>query len=202
MKKCEKITGLRFVDTSSKADKKSNNKSKPDLSVYTTSEGKNNITVLSWPDLEMFIEWKDDAHLDAFRSSFLNALQPMDSNSVKGTETRGQIYSYAAQVLDSQQRRSLFSVGICGDWVRFYYFDASCVVVTEPISFRDHPEVVVEFFVRYGSMTAAERGYDTTVVPATPAEKRTFRSRISDYKKRVIDEELRLHPDVEDLNLL
>ena len=42
MKKFEKITALRFVDTSSKADKNSNNKTKPDLSVYTVSEGKTN----------------------------------------------------------------------------------------------------------------------------------------------------------------
>ena len=74
-------------------------------------------------------------------------------------------------------------------------------MVTEPIPLRDHPEVVVEFFVHYGSMTVAERGYDPTVILATVGERRTFKSRLSEYKKRVDDEELRLHPDVEKLDL-
>ena len=185
MKKCEKITGLRFVNTSSKADKNSENDTIPDISVYTISKGKKKLTVLSWPDLEMFIEWKDDVYLDAFRRTFRDDLLMLDAESVKGIETRGQIYSYAAQVLDSQHRRSLFAASICGDWVRFYYFDASCIVVTEPFSFREHPEIFVEFFVRYGSMSAAERGYDPTVIPATPDEKGLFKSRVSEYKKRV-----------------
>ena len=178
MERCENITGLRFVNTSSKGDKNSGNSAKPDISVYTISDGTKNISFLSWPHLDMFIEWKADAQVDAFRSSFPDDKRPMEADSIKATETRGQIYSYAAQVMDSQHRRWLFSVSVCGEWVRFYRYDASCVVVTEPFSFRDHPELFVEFFVRFGSMTAAERGYDPTVIPATATEKRTFRSRV------------------------
>ena len=173
---------------------------KPDISVYATARGKRTILVLRWPDVELFIEWKTEWEHDGYCDIFHDDDDILDADTIKATHTRGQIYSYAANVMDSQYRLSVFAISICGNFARFYRFDPSCVVVTEPVSFRLNPEVVVDFLVRFSSMTPAERGHDPTVIPATPAEKRLFQSRLKDYRKRVSDEHLRLHPDVETLD--
>ena len=148
----------------------------------------------------MIIEWKADSELDGFRDDFPDEYTTLDCDTDKAAQTRGQIYSYASEALDNQHRLFVLALTICGDFARFYRFDASSVVVSELISIRDDAEVVVEFFARYGCMTPAERGYDPTVIPATAQEKKLFEGHVKDYLRRVAGNELKLHPDAKDLD--
>ena len=146
MNKTRKVTGLQFVVTSEKKDKNSTSGMKPDLSVYRIIRGKEAILVLSWPDMDMYIEWKIEDGCDGYRTTFTDILQTLEANTENAGDTRGQIYSYAAQALDSQHRLFLFAGSVYKEWFRFYRFDPSSVVVSEPVSLRDCPEVVLEVF--------------------------------------------------------
>ena len=199
MNGCGKITSLSFVRTSTKKETGSGTNMSPDIVVYVKARGKRTPTALSWSLLDMYIEWKPDASDDCYRQIFFGE-EVLDSDAEKHAQTRGQIYSYAAKALDSQHRRWIFALGVFGKFFRVFRFDPSSVVVSEPVSFMEHPEVMVEIFARFGCMTPAERGHDPTVTPATAAEKRLFRDQLRNYEIRVTEENLRLHPAVKNLD--
>lgn len=188
------FTGLKFVNTSQKKDKKSGIKSRPDISVYqaVVVDGS-----LHWVLLELFIEWKDGA-LDGFHTTSRKG-RILDKTSAVASEIRGQIFSYAAQIMDHQHRLFVFGISIHGTYARFYRFDPSCVVVSEPTAFMDNPTLLVEFFRRYSALSTDQRGYDTTVTPANNAEKKLFKARLEEYNERVEKENLRKHPGVDTL---
>ena len=199
MNGCSKITSLSFVRTSTKKESGSGTNMSPDIVVYVKVRGKRTPTALSWSSLEMYVEWKPDDTDDCYRKIFVGE-EVLDLDAEKHSQTRGQIYSYAAKALDSQHRGWILALSVFGQFFRVYRFDPSSVVVSEPISFRDHPEMMVEIFARFGCMNPAERGHDTTVIPSTAAEKKLFRDQIRDYKLRVEEDNLRLHPDVKGLD--
>ena len=142
LNKCRKISGIKFVITSEKKEKGAKSHLKPDIVVYTTRQGKKTATVLKWADVEIIIEWKADTELDGFRKEFPDQYATLDGESDKAAQTRGQIYSYAAEALENQHRLFILALTICGDYARFYRFDASSVVVSEPISIRDDANVM------------------------------------------------------------
>ena len=193
----KKFPGLEFVVTAEKKDPETGCKMSPDIVVYLS--GGKRVTRLIWSDIEIFIEWKRDVDADGFRRTFSEG-HVLDAPSVKALESRGQIYSYAAQALNEQHRSCVFAVSICSQFARLYRFDPSCVVVSEMIPFMETPAPLFEFFARFAAMTPAERGHDPTVVPATNAEKALFRTRVKEYLERVESKNLRKHPDVESLD--
>ena len=200
MNDCNKITSLSFVNTSTKKETEAETNMSPDVVVYVKARGKRTPVALSWSLLAMYIEWKADNQSDCYRKTFTGN-EVLDSDADKHAQIRGQIYSYAAKALDSQHRRWIFALGVFGKFFRVFRFDPSSVVVSEPVSFMEHPEVMVEIFARFGCMTPAERGHDPTVIPATAAEKRLFQDQLDKYETRVTEENLRLHPDINNLDV-
>lgn len=195
MNKSNMFPGLKFVVAYVKKDKESN-KLSPDIIIYSASAKLGSRLV--WSCLQSFLEWKTLVGRDGFRSTFREG-EILDNNSHRASETRGQIYHYAAQLMDHQYRLFVFAASISGDIARFYRFDPSCVAVSEPIVFRENPRPLVDFFVRFATLSAAQRGYDPTVTPANDAEKKLFKACLKEYNERVEKDNLRKHPGVDTL---
>lgn len=197
MKESGLFPGLDFVDTHSAKDKYSKCKLGPDIAVYTSGETRTG--PLSWEGILSFVEWKVNVGTDGYRSTGRED-ELLEATSISAHEFRGQMYSYAGQVMQSQHRLSIVSLSFHEDIARVYRFDPSCIVVSEPIFYRTDPTPILEIFWRLSAMSSAQRGYDPTVTPASSEERKIFRSRIDDYLKRVEKDNLRKHPDVERLN--
>ncbi|KAK7688393.1 hypothetical protein QCA50_008766 [Cerrena zonata] len=101
--------------------------------------------------------------------------------------------------MDHQHRQFLFSVLIMGDYARLLRFDPSCIAVSQVIPYRIDPRPLIDFILRYSTMSPVERGYDPTVSPACDAEKALFWERMKEYLEKVKGDNLRKHPDVETL---
>ena len=149
--------------------------------------------------MDMFIEWRADAKRDAYREPCVKG-QCLDYPSKRALKLRGQMFSFAARLMDSQHRLFVFAVDIYGDRARLYRFDPSSVVVSEPILFRKDSKLLDQFFLRYSSASPAERGYDPTIILATKAEKVLFQSRINEYFERAKRGNLRVHPEINKLS--
>ena len=146
--------------------------------------------------MELFVQWRLDDDVDGYRET-PGEKQIVDDVSNTAFKHRARLFTHAARLMDSQHRLFLFAVDIYGSRARLYRFDPSCVVVSEPIHYRQDPQLLYDFFFRYSSLSPEQRGFDPTVVPATEAEKKLFRTRVKEYFKRAEEKNLRVHPDVE-----
>ena len=148
--------------------------------------------------MDLFIEWRADRKRDGYRD-MPGQTEPLDHDSRRALKLRGQIFTFAARLMNSQHRLSLFAVDISNEHARLYRFDPSCVVVSEPIFYRRDSRLLDTFFLRYSIASPAERGHDPTVVPATDAEKTLFHARVREYLERAERNNLRAHPDAKKL---
>lgn len=148
--------------------------------------------------MDIFIEWRPDDDRDGYRESFVSD-QLLDDGSDRALRLRGQVFTYAAHLRDSQHRLFFFAVDIYESRARLYRFDPSCVVISEPIHFREDSRLLDEFFVRYAALPAIQRGHDPAVISATPAEEALFQERIREYFERVKKDGLREHPGIKKL---
>ena len=143
----------------------------------------------------MFSEWRVDAECDGYRES-ITYKERLDSDHRQTLKIRGQLFNFAGRIMDSQHRLFLFAVDIYGDHARLYRFDPSCVVVSEPILYREDSRPLDNFFLRYAAASPIERGLDPTILPTSVAEKNLFYDRVKEYLERAERYNLRSHPDV------
>ena len=197
MEKSGLFPNLRFADVHSDKDKDSKCKLSPDIVVYRS--GETYTTRLSWGDIEIIIEFKVDPGTDGYRKT-RRAGEALEEDTEKAQEFRGQMYSYAGQLLHTQNRLFVFGLSFHADFARVYRFDPSCVVVSEPIYYQKNPAQLLEIFWRFSAMSPAQRGHDPTVAPASSEEKKLFKARVNDYLERVEKDNLRLHPDIKRLD--
>ncbi|KAK7688400.1 hypothetical protein QCA50_008773 [Cerrena zonata] len=165
----------------------------PNIAVYPRGGGPK--SHCDWSLMDFFIEWRPDEDLDGYRTSFGNK-QILDDDSEAALEIRGRIFTYAAQLMDSQHRLFVFAVDIYGPRARLYRFDPSCIIVSDIIYFRKDPSLLEDFFLRYSACSSVQRGHDPTVTPANDAEKALFQASVKDYFNRARRNNLRTHPDV------
>ncbi|CAL1710003.1 unnamed protein product [Somion occarium] len=157
--------GLQLVCVADTRDKEGC-RLRPDLAVVP----ENAVDVNDFGLMELFAECKTRRDGDAFHESYNN--KDIDLDSVekiegKSADSRGQLISYAAATMSRQHRIFMFSISICGEFVRFLRWDRAGCIVSELINYLENPELVAEFFWRYSHMNATERGFDITVRRAT-----------------------------------
>ena len=175
---------------------------KPDITFFS----KNNATTLredfdtaspvtSFLHMEFFVELKLDTQCDPFRDLGNGEMEEWDT--INGDNTRGQCLLYATNQLAYQHRLFAFSLIICGKKVRFIRWDREGVVVSAGIDCSQHHNLVIEFLQCFNQMTAEQRGFDPTAVPATPEEIRMFESAVAKVKieslKRTVGDQ-KIHP--------
>jgi len=154
---------------------------KPDITFFSKNnapslQGASNVT--SFLHMEMFVELKRDALYDPFRD--LGEGMMGERTSINGSNTRGQCLLYAANQLAYQHRLFAFSLVICGQNARFIRWDREGGVVSAAVDClqcKNNP--VIEFLQRFNQLTAEQRGWDPTAVPATPEEIEMFESAVA-----------------------
>ncbi|CAL1710004.1 unnamed protein product [Somion occarium] len=112
------------------------------------------------PDLVLVKSHADDVN------SFSD--KDIDPDSEEKTEERSEDsrirqISYVVATMSRQHRVFIFSLAICGRYIRFLRWDCVGCIVSECIDYQKNPELVAEFFWRYSHMTDRERGFDVTV---------------------------------------
>ena len=98
--------------------------------------------------MDLFIEWRADRKRDGYRDA-PGEKGPLDHDSRRALKLRGQMFTFAAHLMNSQHRLSLFAVDISNETARLYRFDPSCVVISEPIFYRRDSKLLDTFFLRY-----------------------------------------------------
>ncbi|KAK7692027.1 hypothetical protein QCA50_005432 [Cerrena zonata] len=131
-------------------------------------------------DMQFWLEIKSSETADAF--SDLKDPNSVEKNKGDSIATRGKLISYAAAVFSRQHRLHLFSVCICGHYARFFRWDRSGCIVSTQFDFHKQPYLLAYFFWCYSKLTCTERGFDSTVSPASEAEAKLLRDAMARYK--------------------
>ena len=131
----------------------------------------------SFLHMEMFVELKHDAPGDPFRDFPNGEMKEWDS--INSDNTRRQCVLYATNQLAHQHRLFTFSLVICGKKARFMRWDREGVVVSAGIDCSQRQDLVIEFLQRFNQLTAEQRGFDPTAVPATSEEIEEFESAVA-----------------------
>ncbi|KAJ3517603.1 hypothetical protein NLJ89_g406 [Agrocybe chaxingu] len=170
------IPGMDMIDTSANPDKTSakSRKLPPDICIYDQTADIPQYT-LRYDTVEMIVEikpWdnKGDPFHDPGSSDDTDDNFFFESQTVKGTYSRGQIASYATQWAARQHRTHLFVIWIGVPFCRFIRIDRSGGIVSESFNIQTNGTILLDFFWRFSHLSPAERGHDTTVRPATDME--------------------------------
>ncbi|KAH8099758.1 hypothetical protein BXZ70DRAFT_990020 [Cristinia sonorae] len=134
-----------------------------------------------WKSAEMWIDINPTAEMDAFRTDVEDLSTSLDDVTEDAKRTRRRITSYTANQLARQHRTSTLSLLICGHHARFIRWDRSGAVVSHHFDYRAEPLPLAEFFWRYGQLSRAERGFDTTARLATCIEESRLHAAISTH---------------------
>ncbi|CAA7259406.1 unnamed protein product [Cyclocybe aegerita] len=158
-------------------------KNHPDIALYE-KDVNTKVNKLQYERLECFLELKTlDKLQDPFQDPSSKTTQySLESTTKGGTLCRGQIAGYAAQWCARQHRTHGFSVWIGGYWVRLIRFDRTGGTVSERFDIRTQGGLLLEFFWRLTHLTRAQRGYDTTIRVATPAEEALAKEELARWK--------------------
>ena len=154
----------------------------------------NDVERTSWTHMEFFVQAFNEGSADPFQYDFPASEE--DISATRAVRVQKQLLQYAAIQMGHQHRLFTFALGIYGRLARFYRFDPSCIVVSEIFDYHDEPKTLAEFFLRYSTLSSAERGFDPTIIPATDAEKELYRLHIGDYLERVKEQNLRQYPRI------
>ena len=94
----------------------------------------------------------------------------VETDTESGIHTRGQIAAYAGLALSMSFRRHFFSMLIIGRYARFIRWDRWGAVVTRRFDYTKNPELVFDFYLRFGQLTQTQRGFDPTVQPCNRSD--------------------------------
>ena len=165
---------LVLVDTHANPDALRDNLA-PDISLYAADNVPDADTKTDFSKMELFIEFKFAETSDPFRDP-KDPLQPQAENfrfenvSDISQSNRGQLCSYTAAHAGSQFRVHTFTLSICGRSARFIRWDRSGATVTRSFNYIKEPHVLAHFLWRYAHLNHSQRGYDTSVSPASPED--------------------------------
>jgi hypothetical protein len=165
---------MRFCDTHNYKDSQCDDLS-PDISLYHTDDKPDKDHITDFSRMEAFVELKSSPDQDPFcdpspnRQPSPDSPYPFENDSDDSCRNRGQLCSYLAALTSCQFRTHAFCVFICGRLARFIRWDPSGAVVSARFDYTID-NTLSEFFWRYSHLSRRDRGYDDSVVPATPEE--------------------------------
>ncbi len=166
---------LVLVDTHANPEAQRDNLA-PDISVYAADNVPDADAKTNFSRMELFVELKFAETSDPFRDpkdprrpQAENFRFENDSSEVSRLN-RGQLCSYAAAHAGSQFRVHTFTLSICGRSARFIRWDRGGATVTRSFDYIKDPHILAHFFWRYAHLNHSQRGYDTSVSPASPED--------------------------------
>ena len=144
----------------------------PDISVYADDDFPDADTKTDFSKMDLFIELKLAETSDPSRDP-KDPLRPQAENfrfkndSGVSRLNCGQLCSYAAAHAGSQFRVHTFTLSICGRSARFIRWDRAGATVTRSFDYIKNPHILANFFWCYAHLNHSQRGYDTSVSPAS-----------------------------------
>ncbi|TFY54577.1 hypothetical protein EVJ58_g8777 [Rhodofomes roseus] len=122
-----------------------------------------------WAWISLWVEVKT-AHNDCP----FEMQNPTEDNFLRGGDgaamTLGQMAEYTAKIFRRQHRTHCFSLSVYRGRARMMRWDRAGAIVSTPIDFVANQSLIHTVFWRYASMDQKQRGFDPTVIPATPQE--------------------------------
>ena len=177
-----------LVDTHANPDPQRENPT-PDISVCANDDVPNADTKTDFSKMELFMELRLAETSDPFRDP-KDPLQPQAENSRfenvldVSRLNPGQLCSYAAAHMGSQFRVHTFTLSIYGRSARSIRWDPAGATVIWSFDYIKEPHILANFFWRYAHLNHSQRGYDTSVSPASPEDLQ----QIQHIEKRLRDE--------------
>ncbi|KAH9947449.1 hypothetical protein B0H21DRAFT_891271 [Amylocystis lapponica] len=152
--------GHKVIGTPHRADPHNDSRQKVDGGLYPnerTPEDNRN----SWADQLVSFEWKRE---DVSDDPFDDSSAEFEATSEKRQKNRGQIISYASEVLLRQHRCFHYTVVIFGVYARIIRWDRSGAVVTEKFDYTMRPRYLCRFLWRFCQLSPEKQGLDPTAV--------------------------------------
>ncbi|KAG7448789.1 uncharacterized protein BT62DRAFT_889320 [Guyanagaster necrorhizus] len=121
-----------------------------------------------WSRTELWLEFKRAASFYGFKD---DSPDEWVSQTESSRDCRGQLAGYAANTLNVQHRKHLFSLNLGPDGVRFFKWERTYTIVSRAFDLSTEGKCLVEFLYRFSTLTDGDRGKDETVTPATEEER-------------------------------
>lgn len=144
-----------------------------------------NSTVVSnkpeWGQVAFTVEVKSH-HRDSTASVFKKTLNPGENPQYTQDEKKesAQHYNYVSAQFQGRPQRGLFSISICGRFIRFYHWAPSRVVFTVALDYTelDNVQQIIAFFRTWEKAEPYIRGEDVAPPSGVPCdwEKYTFQA--------------------------
>ena len=180
----------QFVNSANKRDSLRDGLG-PDVPIYGP-EASPDVDKPDFSQMDAFVEFKEKESADPFEDPKRVDGKPdggnrplFERNSIEAKGRRGQLGSYVAAILGSQFRLRVFTVLVFGSFARLMCWDRVGAVVTEKFNYTTEP-FLVQFLLEYCSLKPDKRGFDPTVRPLTPKERKTVKNLdcLDDLKSR------------------
>ncbi|KAL0953962.1 hypothetical protein HGRIS_005122 [Hohenbuehelia grisea] len=110
---------------------------------------------------------------------------PFELSAQRHVETRGQLISYAVEIMARQHRTHVFTLFIFHPFARLIRWDRSGAIVSERFNYREDSQPLVEYFWRLAHMGSEDLGLDPTVQLASPAEAEKAHEVLAEWKPPV-----------------
>ncbi|KAH9933263.1 hypothetical protein B0H21DRAFT_835281 [Amylocystis lapponica] len=152
--------GHKVISTPDRADPHDDSRQKVDGGLYPEErvpvDNRN-----SWADQLVSFEWKRE---DVADDPFDDSSAEFEATSEKRQKNRGQIISYASEVLLRQHRCFHFTIVIFGVYARIIRWDRSGAIVTEKFNYKAQPRYLCRFLWRFCQLSPEKQGLDLTAV--------------------------------------
>lgn len=114
-------------------------------------------------------------------------LSNFERHTPEAIKVQGQLAHHADLVFSRQHRTHLFQLLVCGNTVRFIFWDHSGAIVSDLFDYVKCPLRLAQFFWRYNCMTKAERGWDLSAVSASSEERTQFTKAFGKFLAEMYD---------------
>lgn len=135
-----------------------------------------------WKRCEFGCEVKSSDDDDAFTDT---DPKTVEASSGRARLNRGQLISYIKEQASRQHRTGNFQLYVFGDWARLLWYDRSGGVVSQKFNYKENPKLLATFLWQYSHLSQEQRGWDPTVVAASPAETDLFETMMKPFIERV-----------------
>lgn len=109
----------------------------------------------------------------------------VEDPSDKPRQNRDRLISLMKEQASRQHRTCIFQLYIFGDWARLLFYDRSGGIVSQKFNYKNNPKLLATFLWEYSHLSQEQRGWDPTVVAASPAETDLLETMMRPFIERV-----------------
>ncbi|KAI0070049.1 hypothetical protein K474DRAFT_1745072 [Panus rudis PR-1116 ss-1] len=135
-----------------------------------------------WTNLELIVDVRNNKSADPFPFPATDSSrQSRHIDEEASQQVLEDLERYILAQFSRQHRTLTLAICIFGWFVRFLHVDHAGISVSESTNYVANPRVLAEFLWRYSQLSRIQRGFDPTVVPATPAQRLLLTKAVTHY---------------------